>query len=261
MSPILNQSLCFHSVFLTYLQTQHFGLTDLTNCDAMGSGALQKVSEASEAEITGAYAELSPEAQQSLRAALELCHAAPAAEKALPALACRAILSGEVIELPGASKDWDYVDMAMALRNHLGVKDKVIKFFVSETPIDEYQTLSEQGLDLTCEVQYSLAELNVGDPVTLEEAMPLLRAAAEALNTLNKRDIAEVKALVRPPKTVVTVLGAVACLLQEPNRSWTGMKKMMANNFLQNLLSFDKDNVPLEVLVELQWPAANSFPV
>ena len=119
----------------------------------MGSRALQKVSDASEAEISSVYAELSPEAQKSLRVALELCSAAPAA----PAFACRAILSGEVTELRGVSKEWDYVDLAMALRKRLEAKDKVIKFYVSGTPIDEYQTLGEQGLDANGEVQYWIA--------------------------------------------------------------------------------------------------------
>ena len=118
---------------------------------AMGSGALQKVSDASEAEISSVYAELSPEAQKSLRAAL-----------------------------------------------------------------------------------------------ALQEARTALDGLAD--HTL----IAEMKAIKSPPETLVTVVGAVACLLQEPNKSWTDMTKMMEKNFQKMLMDFDKDNVPPEVLAELQ---------
>ena len=44
----------------------------------------------------------------------------------------------------------------------------------------------------------------------LGEAMPMLQAAMEALNTLTKNDITEVKGMKSPPKPVKLVLEAVS---------------------------------------------------
>ena len=46
----------------------------------------------------------------------------------------------------------------------------------------------------------------------LAEAMPMLNAAVEALDTLNKKDISELKAYGRPPQLVEMVMQAVMIL-------------------------------------------------
>ena len=69
----------------------------------------------------------------------------------------------------------------------------------------------------------------------------------------SKRDLYSLKSLTRPPQSAFVVLGAIACLLEEPTRYWKVMQKMMCNNFLERLAAFERDNVTLEVLVQLQW--------
>ena len=97
----------------------------------------------------------------------------------------------------------------------------------------------------------------------LAAAMPALEAALSALNTLNKSDITEVKAMKKPPDGVVLVMKALSILLQvKPlkKKSEDGMKKiddywetakkefLSDPKFLPRLYAFDKDNIPDSVV-------------
>lgn len=67
----------------------------------------------------------------------------------------------------------------------------------------------------------------------LAKAEPALLAAQEALNTLNKNNLTELKSFGSPPGAVVNVTSAVMVLLCPPNkipkdRSWKNAKIMMA---------------------------------
>ena len=66
----------------------------------------------------------------------------------------------------------------------------------------------------------------------LAKAEPALIAAQEALNTLNKNNLTELKSFGAPPAAVVNVTSAVMCLLAQPNKipkdkSWKAAKVMM----------------------------------
>merc|ERR1712048_31819 len=63
----------------------------------------------------------------------------------------------------------------------------------------------------------------------LDKALPALEAASEALKSLNKSDITEVKSMAKPPPGVVLVLEAVMILLNE-DKDWSNAKKVMAGN-------------------------------
>ncbi|VDD79742.1 unnamed protein product [Mesocestoides corti] len=85
----------------------------------------------------------------------------------------------------------------------------------------------------------------------LAKAEPALVAAQEALNTLNKNNLTEMKSFGTPPPAVVKVVAAVACLLA-PNgrvpkdRSWKAVKTGMMgkiDQFLDNLINYDKENM------------------
>jgi len=92
----------------------------------------------------------------------------------------------------------------------------------------------------------------------LAVAMPLLKEAIEALNTLKTADINEVKNFKTPPANVVLTMEAICVMLQEkcvkakdPNDPtkkiddwWTPGKKLLADpKFLQRLKEYDKDNI------------------
>ena len=84
----------------------------------------------------------------------------------------------------------------------------------------------------------------------LARAEPALKAAAEALNTLNKANLTELKSFGKPPPIVVQVVAAVMMLLSPSNKipkdvSWNAGKNFMGkvDQFLDSLLNFDKENI------------------
>ncbi|CUT99220.1 dynein beta chain ciliary [Echinococcus multilocularis] len=87
--------------------------------------------------------------------------------------------------------------------------------------------------------------------VDLAKAEPALVAAQEALNTLNKSNLTEMKSFGTPPPAVVKVVAAVACLLAPQgrvpkDRSWKAAKAGMMSKidqFLDNLINYDKENM------------------
>ena len=84
----------------------------------------------------------------------------------------------------------------------------------------------------------------------LAKAEPALKAAVEALNTLNKTNLTELKSFGQPPPAVSNVTAAVMVLLAPANkipkdRSWKAAKVMMGkvDSFLDSLINFDKENI------------------
>ncbi|XP_068007753.1 dynein axonemal heavy chain 9 [Melanerpes formicivorus] len=93
----------------------------------------------------------------------------------------------------------------------------------------------------------------------LAKAEPALAAAQEALNTLNKKNLTELRSFGSPPPAVGKVLAAVLVLLAPAgkvprDRSWKAAKGAMArlDAFLDSLLRFDKENIPESCLRALQ---------
>jgi len=93
----------------------------------------------------------------------------------------------------------------------------------------------------------------------LRQAEPALINAQAALNTLNKNNLTELKSFGSPPKAVVNVCAAVMVLLAvngkiPKDRSWKAAKLMMGrvDQFLNDLLYYDKDNIHANIIDELQ---------
>ncbi|KAG9397278.1 Dynein heavy chain and region D6 of dynein motor [Carpediemonas membranifera] len=77
----------------------------------------------------------------------------------------------------------------------------------------------------------------------LDKAIPALEAAEEALKSLNKKDIAEIKAFARPPPLVEKVLAAVM-ILRKSEPTWAESKKQISDpNFLSELINYPKDSI------------------
>ena len=84
----------------------------------------------------------------------------------------------------------------------------------------------------------------------LAKAEPALLAAQEALNTLNKTNLTELKSFGQPPPAVIVVVAGVLVLLSPSSkipkdRSWKAGKAMMnkVDQFLDQLLNYDKENI------------------
>ncbi|KAM6908082.1 dynein axonemal heavy chain 2-like [Lycodopsis pacificus] len=82
----------------------------------------------------------------------------------------------------------------------------------------------------------------------LDEVLPALNEAMKALESLNKRDMTEIKSYGCPPALVETVMQAVMTLLgKEP--TWAEAKRQLGDsNFIKTLVNFDKDNISGRVL-------------
>ncbi|XP_065079030.1 dynein axonemal heavy chain 2-like [Ochlerotatus camptorhynchus] len=91
--------------------------------------------------------------------------------------------------------------------------------------------------EIICKELATIAEAD------LEKAMPALNAAIAALDSLNKKDMNEIKSYSRPPVKVELVLNAVMILLgKEP--TWVEAKRQLGEQkFLDILRNFDKNNM------------------
>uniref|UniRef100_A0A3Q2SZQ2 Dynein axonemal heavy chain 9 n=1 Tax=Fundulus heteroclitus TaxID=8078 RepID=A0A3Q2SZQ2_FUNHE len=85
----------------------------------------------------------------------------------------------------------------------------------------------------------------------LAKAEPALQAAQDALNTLNKNNLTELKSFGSPVAAVTNVTAAVMVLTAPAgkvpkDRSWKAAKVMMAkvDTFLDSLVNFNKENIP-----------------
>ncbi|XP_047143157.1 dynein beta chain, ciliary isoform X1 [Hydra vulgaris] len=93
----------------------------------------------------------------------------------------------------------------------------------------------------------------------LAKAEPALAAAQEALNTLNKNNLTELKSFGTPPPAVVSVTSAVMVLLAPDgkvpkDRSWKAAKVMMGkvDQFLDQLINYNKENIHENCLKAVQ---------
>ncbi|KAJ2954382.1 hypothetical protein O0L34_g2646 [Tuta absoluta] len=86
----------------------------------------------------------------------------------------------------------------------------------------------------------------------LKLAMPAMEAAQNALKSLNKADINELKAFLKPPALVRFVMEPV-CILFGVKPDWDATKKLLADvNFIKNLEEYDKDHIPDSILKKLK---------
>ncbi|CAH8620633.1 unnamed protein product [Schistosoma intercalatum] len=96
--------------------------------------------------------------------------------------------------------------------------------------------------------------------VDLAKAEPALLAAQEALNTLNKNNLTEMKSFGSPPAAVINVTAAVMVLLAPDgkipkDRSWKASKAGIMSKvdlFLDNLINYDKENIHENCLKAVQ---------
>ncbi|XP_032678001.1 dynein heavy chain 7, axonemal-like [Odontomachus brunneus] len=98
----------------------------------------------------------------------------------------------------------------------------------------------------------------------LQEVMPILNAANDALNTLTPQDIQIVKSMKRPPAGVRLVMEAICILkdvkpekVQTPEGAmddyWKPSLRMLGDiRFLESLLTYDKDNVPERIMTKIR---------
>lgn len=85
----------------------------------------------------------------------------------------------------------------------------------------------------------------------LDEALPALAEATKALESLNKKDMTEIKSYGRPPALVEKVMEAVM-ILRGAEPTWAESKRQLGDqNFIKQLVNYDKDNMTDRILKKI----------
>ncbi|KAK0165141.1 hypothetical protein PV328_003689 [Microctonus aethiopoides] len=102
------------------------------------------------------------------------------------------------------------------------------------------------------------ADLATVEP-SLNDAMKIyLLSTHQALDAVNKRDLAEIKSFTRPPPKVEMVMEAVM-ILKNSEPTWTESKRQLGDvNFLSSLRNFDKDHISDKTLKSIKKYTSNS---
>ncbi|XP_028297484.1 dynein heavy chain 6, axonemal-like, partial [Gouania willdenowi] len=131
------------------------------------------------------------------------------------------------------------------------------KLAVDQEKADEVRTVVEEDEALAkfkAEETQAMADDAQKD---LDETLPALQSANQALDSLDKADISEIKVFTKPPDLVRTVMEAV-CILLDCKPDWQSAKQLLGDaNFLRRLIEYDKDNIKPQILSKLQKYISN----
>ncbi|NXE69982.1 DYH17 protein, partial [Calcarius ornatus] len=148
----------------------------------------------------------------------------------------KAMLAVQEVELKQKNEDTDKLIHVVGVETEKVSKEKAIA--------DEEELKVEAINKMVAEKQRACAS-------DLAEAEVVLSAAREALDTLNKYNLTELKSFGAPPPEVVNVMAAVLILTAEngkipKDKSWTAGKVKIgkADTFLASLKNYDGENIP-----------------
>ncbi|XP_042635783.1 dynein axonemal heavy chain 17 [Catharus ustulatus] len=148
----------------------------------------------------------------------------------------KAMLAVQEIELKQKNEDTDKLIHVVGVETEKVSKEKAIA--------DEEELKVEAINKMVAEKQRACAS-------DLAEAEVVLSAAREALDTLNKYNLTELKSFGAPPPEVVNVMAAVLILTAEngkipKDKSWTAGKVKIGkiDTFLASLKNYDGENIP-----------------
>ncbi|XP_057654279.1 dynein beta chain, ciliary-like [Diorhabda carinulata] len=170
-------------------------------------------------------------------------------------------LENGITKLASTSVEVDALKEVLAVQEvELAVKNEAASKLISVLSAENEKVATEQAIASEEEAKVRVIEEDVSVKAKicqedLLKAEPALIAAQEALNTLNKNNLTELKSFGSPPEIVVEVCAAVLVLFSKKGkipkeRGWKDCKQMMArvDVFLNDLLTYDKDNMSPEVV-------------
>ncbi|VVC95211.1 unnamed protein product, partial [Leptidea sinapis] len=138
--------------------------------------------------------------------------------------------------------------------------DKLIEMVGVETAkVQSEKALADEEEEKVAVIAEEVSKKQKDCEEDLIKAEPALVAAQEALNTLNKANLTELKSFGSPPGAVTNVTAAVMVLLAPggkipKDRSWKSAKMVMAkvDVFLEALIHYDKENIHPDVIKAIQ---------
>ena len=138
--------------------------------------------------------------------------------------------------------------------------DFLVRLVQQKRDADEQQKSVQLKSEKIGEEEYKCKQLADLAQEDLNEAMPALEAAMEALNALNSRDLTEIKSYANPPPLVGKVMEAVM-VLKNSEPTWAEAKRQLSDPaFINKLKDFPKDNISDRVLKKIgQYVAQKDF--
>jgi dynein heavy chain len=123
--------------------------------------------------------------------------------------------------------------------------NELLVVIADNTKIVEEKTAAALAKEEALVVQSAkIAEDKAEAEEALAAAVPVLEAAADALQSLKKEEITEIRSFSKPHILVQKVAECVVILRNIKDVSWKGAKGMMADpRFLSTLIDFDKDGL------------------
>lgn len=173
-------------------------------------------------------------------------------------------LENGLLKLASTSEEVDGLQEVLAVQEiELAEKNEAADKLIKVLGAENEKVAREQTVASEEEAKVKIIEEDVAVKAKicaedLSKAEPALKAAAEALNTLNKNNLTELKSFGSPPDAVVNVCAAVLVLFSPKgkvpkDRSWKNCKLMMGkvDQFLSDLVNYDKENIPADVVKQV----------
>ncbi|OWZ16518.1 Dynein heavy chain [Phytophthora megakarya] len=148
-------------------------------------------------------------------------------------------------------------DELVALQTVLVSKTKEAEHLLCQIAVDQAeaeQVAKRVGADeaVVKQQQKEVAACQADAQRDLNQALPALNAAVAALDSLDKKDITEVKGFVKPPQAVQVVMEAVCIMLGE-KADWDNSKRILSRNtFMSELKEYDKDSISPTILKKIR---------
>lgn len=174
-------------------------------------------------------------------------------------------LENGLTKLESTSQEVDGLKDVLAEQEvELGEKNRAADKLIQVLSAENEKVAREQAIASEEEAKVKVIEEDVTAKqkiceIDLLKAEPALIAAQEALNTLNKNNLTELKSFGSPPEAVVNVTAAVLVLFSPKNkipkdRSWKACKLLMGkvDQFLSDLINYDKENMSPEIVKACQ---------
>ncbi|XP_017734864.1 PREDICTED: dynein heavy chain 17, axonemal isoform X5 [Rhinopithecus bieti] len=166
-------------------------------------------------------------------------------------------LENGLMKLQSTASQVDDLKAKLAIQEaELKQKNESADKLIQVVGIETEKVSKEKAIADEEEVKVEVINKNVTEKqkaceTDLAKAEPALLAAQEALDTLNKNNLTELKSFGSPPDAVVNVTAAVMILTAPggkipKDKSWKAAKIMMGkvDTFLDSLKKFDKEHIP-----------------
>lgn len=129
----------------------------------------------------------------------------------------------------------------------------------AQEAVDEQRELVKKDEEITAEHSSKANDLNTHCTNIMEDVLPQMQEAEEAINSLTPADLAGVRTMKSPPMAVKIVMEAI-CILRDVKTEkstieeyWSASKKMLNDpKFIESLLSYEKDAIPDHIGEKMQ---------